>query len=438
MGMMFSAIFWFALYVTAILLPLGIAALVDPIDLARPFLLELGVALGFIAYPLMTSEFALVGRMRTISALFGNDVLMFFHRYVGIAATVFVVAHPILIAPGNLAQFSPFAGPAMMRYGAWTFWFVVLLAATSMGRKRLKLPYGWWMLIHYLLALAIGAAGLAHILAAKGYTSHRLVHGLMIGYFVGFLVPMIRYRFWAYFRMTSRPWRVVANRDEGANVRTLVLEPVGHPGFEFQPGQFAWISTGHPLTTEHHPISIASSAELGADRRVEFSIRNLGDWSGGRVPAVREGADVYVNGPFGAFSLDREPGQGFVLVAGGIGITPLRSMILTMKDRGDVRPIVLFYGARDWDAVVYREELLALEAQMDLEIVWVFEQPPPGWKGETGFLTPEILRRHLPAQFRRYQCFMCGPTPMMNAVEEHLATVGMPRARIHSERFDVV
>lgn len=438
MGLMVGAIFWFAFYVVAILLPLGVALLVDPIDVARPYLLELGVALGLVAYPLMTSEFALVGRMRGISQLYGNDVLMFFHRYMGIAALVLVVAHPVLIAPGNLAQFNPFDGPAMQRYGAWTFWLLILLVGTSIWRKKLKLAYGWWMLIHYLLALAIGAAGLAHILAVKGYTAHPVVHGLMIGYFVGFLIPMIRYRFWEYFRMTGRPWKVVDNRDEGAGVRTLVLEPVGHPGFDFQPGQFAWLSTGHPVKTEHHPISIASSAELGPERRVEFSIRNLGDWSGTRVPQVAPGSTMYLNGPFGGFSLDREPGQGFVLVGGGIGITPLRSMILTMRDRGDVRPVILFYGARDWNAIVYREELQALERQLNLKIVWVFEKPDPGWIGEKGYITPELLKRHLPAQFQRYQYFMCGPTPMMNAVEEHLATVGVPRTRIHSERFDVV
>jgi len=438
MGPMFSAIFWFTFYLLAILLPLGVALLVDPINIVRPFHLEMGVALGFIAYPLMTSEFVLVGRLRTISQLYGNDVLMFFHKYMGIAALVLVVAHPVLVSPGNIRQFNPFVGPLMVRYGAWTFWAVVLLGVTSLYRKRLKIPYGWWMLLHYVLALTIGAVGLAHILAVNGYTSNRIVHGLLIAYFVGLLIPMVRYRFWEYFKMTSRPWRVVDNREEGAGVRTLVLEPIAHAGFEFHPGQFAWLSTGHPVATEHHPISIASSAELGPERRVEFSIRNLGDWSGRRVPAVAPGSTMYLNGPFGGFSSDREPGQGFVLIGGGIGITPLRSMILTMRDRGDVRPVILFYAARDSRAVIYAAELDRLQKEMSLQVVYVLEQPDDAWTGERGFMTPELIRRHLPAQFRRYQYFMCGPTRMMDAVEEHLATVDVPRARIHSERFDVV
>jgi predicted ferric reductase len=238
--------------------------------------------------------------------------------------------------------------------------------------------------------------------------------------------------------MRSRPWQVVDNRDEGAGVRTLVLRPVGHRGFEFDPGQFAWLATGHPVTTEHHPISIASSAELGPDRTIEFSIRNLGDWSGDRVPVVSPGSTMYVNGPFGAFSLDREPGQGFVLIGGGIGITPLRSMILTMRDRGDTRPVILLYGARNRDAVVYREELESLQQEMALQVIWVFDKPDADWTGERGYIDAALLRRHLPRQFKRYQYFMCGPTPMMDAVEEHLASIGVPRSRIHSERFDVV
>src|SRR5271165_3874003 len=292
--LVFSAVVWFCLYAFVIVLPISVAAIVDPIDISRPHLPEFGVGLGLIAYPLMAAEFTLVGRVRSISQLYGNDVLMYFHKYMGLVALLLVLAHPLLIDPGNFAQFNPLAGAPMMRFGASAVWLLVALAVTSLYRKRLGLSYGSWMLIHYVLALAIGAAGLAHILAVKGYTAHPLVRGLIIAYGVAFLSPMIRYRFREYFVMTSRPWEVIANRDEGGGVRTLVLKPLGHQGIEFQPGQFAWLSTGHPVLTEHHPISIASSAELGPDRTLEFGIRNLGDWSGTRVPAIAIGSKAYV------------------------------------------------------------------------------------------------------------------------------------------------
>ena len=117
MGLMFSAIVWFCFYAIALLFPLGVALLFDPIDTLRPYLLEFGAALGFVAYPLMTSEFALVGRIRSVSVLYGNDVLMFFHKYMGIASLCLVVAHPLLVNPGNFSQFNPFSGPPMLQLG---------------------------------------------------------------------------------------------------------------------------------------------------------------------------------------------------------------------------------------------------------------------------------------------------------------------------------
>jgi predicted ferric reductase len=394
--------------------------------------------LGLVGYPLLTSEFSLVSRIHSTSALYGNDVLMFFHKYMGIAALLLIILHPLLVSPDNFAQFNPFGGAPMTRYGAWALWLLLALTLTSVFRRQIRLPYGYWLVLHYALALALGGFALAHILAARGYSSSGLVRAIVIACFIGFLVPIIRYRLWEYFRMLSRPWKVIENRDEGARVRTLVLEPVGHPGFDFHPGQFAWIATGHPVTTEHHPISISSSAELGPGRRIEFAIRDLGDWSGQLVPRVAVGSSVYVNGAFGALSVDREPGQGFVLIAGGIGITPLRSMILTMKDRGDLRPVVLLYAASNLEDVIYRQELEALQHQLNFRLVLVLSHPPADWAGERGHLDPSLLKRYLPPHFIHFQYFVCGPSRMMDAMEKHLTALGVPRSRVHSERFDVV
>ena len=434
----FNAIFWFVCYVVAILLPLRFAILIAPVAAGRSFLLELGVGFGLIAYPLLTFEFLLVGRLRAVSQLYGNDVLMFFHKYMGIAALLFVIGHAGLVSGGHLAPLNPLGGSAMLRDGAWALWLLVGLAAAALFRRRLRLGYGFWMVLHSLLTLGIAAFGLRHILAVHAYTARPMLQGLMVGCFLVYLLPMLRYRVWQYLRMQRRPWQVVANRDEGGRSRTLVLEPIGHGGFEFQPGQFAWLATGRPFASEQHPISIASSAELAADRRIEFSIRDLGDWSGGTVPRVSPGSKIYVNGPFGGFSLDREPGQGFVLIAGGIGITPMRSMLLTMRDRGDVRPVILFSADRDSASLIHREELTRLTREMSLTLVLVLEVPPAGWTGEQGRIDAELLRRYLPLQFKRYQYFMCGPSAMMDAVERHLLALRVPQARVHAERFNIV
>jgi ferredoxin-NADP reductase len=152
---------------------------------------------------------------------------------------------------------------------------------------------------------------------------------------------------------------------------------------------------------------------------------------------LKQGSRLWVDGPFGAFTTEGAAGQGFVLLAGGIGIAPMRSMLLTMRDRGDRRHVMLFYAAHDPSRLVYREELEGLRASLALDLVYVFEEPGDAGTGERGTITRELLARRLPPHARRYHYFVCGPPPMMDAVEAALAALGIPRGSIESERFNL-
>lgn len=113
-------------------------------------------------------------------------------------------------------------------------------------------------------------------------------------------------------------------------------------------------------------------------------------------------------------------------------------MVETLADRSDARPVVLFVGSRDQDSIILHERIETLRERLDLHVVYVLENPPPGWTGETGYLDAEILARHLPDAFRRFQYFACGPVPMLTAVEQALVGLGVPGDRVHTERFDWV
>ncbi|NUR07785.1 MAG: hypothetical protein HOQ45_12360 [Nocardioidaceae bacterium] len=99
---------------------------------------------------------------------------------------------------------------------------------------------------------------------------------------------------------------------------------------------------------------------------------------------------------------------------------------------------MLFAGNRDWDSVILRDRVEELATRMNLTVVHALEEPPPGWAGERGYLDADLLARHLPAGFRRFQYFACGPTPMLAAVESALVGLDVPADRIHTERFDWV
>jgi len=241
------------------------------------------------------------------------------------------------------------------------------------------------------------------------------------------LKPLWRYR---------HPWRVESIHAEHGNAWTMVMRPEGHPGFRFQPGQFAWVMVGRsPFALTQHPFSLSSSAEDG--ERVAMTIKARGDFTG-TIAKVQPGTRVYLDGPHGVFSPDRFEGPGFVLIAGGVGITPIISMVRTMADREDPRPCLLLYANRDWDGVTFRDELDELARRTPLTVVHVLEKAPEGWEGETGYITEAILRRHLPKRFERMQYFVCGPGPMMDAMDIALCKVGVSAERINTERFDMV
>jgi predicted ferric reductase len=167
-----------------------------------------------------------------------------------------------------------------------------------------------------------------------------------------------------------------------------------------------------------------------------MTVKALGDWSDD-VRSLEPGLRVYLDGPHGELSIDHYPAPGYVFVAGGVGITPVYSMISTMCVREDVRPAVLFYANRDWDNVIFREQLDELTMYMpNLEIVYILQQPPRGWRGETGRVTPHLLDRHLRRkQYERFECFVCGPESLMDATEEALSVIGVPQQQIHVEEF---
>jgi len=440
-GLLFRGVVWFGLYCALLLLPLGVALVADPIGVARPILVEFSVATGFIAFALMTVEFALVSRLKSASEPFGTDALMLFHRQMGLAAAAFVALHvAALLGPGAREQLGMrLAAHGVGASGAVAAAALAVLVLTSVWRRRLGLRYERWQWLHVVAAITIVVATLVHLLAVDRYAGVASVRAVVLLYVALLAALLLRYRVLRPLRLRRRSCEVLANRDEGADTRTLVLRPSGWRGFGFEPGQFGWLITGRgPFTGDQHPISFSSSAERRPDDAFEMSIKALGDWSGTVVPHISAGTKVWVDAPYGALTPDRTPAQGFVLIAGGVGITPMRSILCTLRDRQDMRPVVLIHAANRPERMLFREEIEALRGAVNLECVPVYEAPPAGWTGESGYVTRELLARHLPGQYRRYQFFVCGPPPMMDMVEAGLLALGVPPERIATERFDMI
>ena len=182
-------------------------------------------------------------------------------------------------------------------------------------------------------------------------------------------------------------------------------------------------------------FSIARSAEDGGE--LEFTIKELGDFTRtiGRTPVDTV---AWVDGPHGAFSVDRHPdAPAFAFIAGGVGIAPVMSMLRTLDDRRDARPLRLLYGNEGWDEVLFRDELADLARRLDLETTHVLRRPPEGWTGDAGLLTPELVGRWMASGSDGTEYFLCGPKPMSDLAERALRDRGVPIRRIHGELFDM-
>jgi predicted ferric reductase len=431
---------WFLLYGGLVSLPLALGAWFDPVDAPRPVARELSAAFGLLAYSLTLAQFALVSRLSAASRPFGSDALLQFHQYAGVLCLLFAAGHAVLL--GGPGRWSAWSG-ATLGSGFVAIAALLLLFVTTVTRRRLRLTYEWWRSAHVTLALVVTASLLFHVLQSGRYSQLSIVRTTLAVYAALAVLVLAHYRLVRPWQMTVRPWEVVRNDDVGGRVRLLQVRPVGHSGFRFEPGQFAWLITGSsPWSAQQHPLSIASSSTTSAknapDGSLEFAIKAAGDWSGEIVPRLSPGARVWVDGPYGAFTVDRKAAQGFVLIAGGIGIAPFRSMLLTLRDRGDRRPVVLVYAAGSAPKLAFRDELESMVRQMNLEVVFVLEQPDPGWTGERGTITEELLRRHLPADLGRFVFLVCGPVGMMDAVWSMLRRIGVPPRMIDTERFTVV
>jgi predicted ferric reductase len=429
------AVFWVLAYLGVVVSPLVFAA----IGASQPdhgFWTNFSVALGFVGLAMMGLEFALVARFQPLAAPFGQDALLQFHRQIGYVGLAFILIHFAISANWN--EFTParaLAAPALVWFGMVALLSLVGLIASSVWRRRLRLSYEAWHITHMVLALVLIVGALGHIFFVDEYVNSlwkQTLWALMSGAFVYLLVwvRLIKPR-----QALARPWRLERVAAERGETTALTLKPPPDAAFRFAPGQFGWFAFGRsPFSLTQHPFSFASSAER---EEVELAIKALGDFTS-QVGELAQGTTVYVDGPHGVFSIDHDEGPGFGLIAGGVGIAGLISMLRTMADRHDVRPAVLFYANGAWEGVTFRDELDRLKDRLNLVVVHVLERPPADWSGETGYVTAEILARHLPSGYRRFQFFICGPDPMMDAAEAALVQLGVPAERVHTERFNMV
>jgi predicted ferric reductase len=432
------SIAWIVVYLILVLAPL-LVLLIGQERPGRELWREFSIALGFVGLSMMGLQFLLTSRFRPVVRPFGIDVVYHFHRQISIIAFLFILAHPIMLFAFNprlLSLLNPFTAPLSAIFGLSALILLALVVFLSLGRLRINLKYEPWRITHGLFATGAVILAMLHVLEVGYYIDTPAKRALWIVLGVFWVGTLFYMRILKPILMVRRPYRVEEVRAERGNTHTVVFQPEGHNGMRFRPGQFAWLTVwASPFSIMEHPFSFSSSSlEKG---KVALSIKELGDFTS-RVKEITPGTRAYLDGPYGVFSIDYHPAPGYVFLAGGVGITPVMSMLRTLADRNDQRPVYLFYGSKDWEGTTFREDIEALKTRMNLTVFYVLEEPTEGWDGPVGYITPDLLAENLPQNRVELTYFICGPELMMQAVEDALDRLGIPPDQLTAERFNLV
>jgi NAD(P)H-flavin reductase len=220
------------------------------------------------------------------------------------------------------------------------------------------------------------------------------------------------------------PWRVTGTRRESGDTVTLELEPPSGEGFVFRPGQFSMLGA---FGTGEVPISISGDPAAGGP--VLHTIRDVG-MATHALCALEPGDRVGVRGPYGThWPLEEAEGGDVVIIAGGIGLPPVRPAVYhVLAHRGRYQRVVLLYGARTPGDLLFTSELTGWRSRFDLDVQVTVDAAAGGWRGDVG-VVPDLVAtaRFDPATAT---AFMVGPEIMMRFTVRALLSAGMPEDQI--------
>jgi len=221
------------------------------------------------------------------------------------------------------------------------------------------------------------------------------------------------------------PWRVVDAREEALHVVSLELAPVEGEAPACRPGQFDML---YAFGTGEVPISI--SGDCADSSKIVHTIRNVG-LATAALTRLRKGAVLGLRGPFGsAWPLESARGRDVVVVGGGLGIVPLRSLLYALaRDRGGYRRVQVIYGTRKPEDILFHQQLARWGTEQDIQVDVTVDMAEHDWKGEVGTVAAPIARADFePANT---SAFVCGPEAMMRIVVDDLVRRGVPPRHAH-------
>jgi len=375
----------------------------------------------------------LVARMPWIEKSVGHDRLVIWHRKLGPYSMYLVTFHVLFVilgyagndrVPMAVELWRMIFGYPWMLPAFVGFIFFAVAGITSYKKVRKNMSYETWWTIHLYTYLAIALAFMHQVLIGPMFIGHPLnklywellyIYSAMVLIMYRFIIPNLR-----SLRHAVRVEQIV---HEGPGVYSIIMKGRSLNKLEAQGGQFfGWRFLTKGQWWISHPYSLSAAP---TDKYMRVTVKDLGDQSG-VIKDIKPGTRVFFEGPYGTFVASRASKGHVVLVGGGVGITPLRALL---EEFDVTKEIDVIFRASKAEDLVLRHELDELAKMRGARVHYLV-----GSRNEHP-MNAKYISALIPA-FRDADVYVCGPTPLVEAVKQAAKEVGIPKNRFHDEAFE--
>ncbi|MFJ7899381.1 ferric reductase-like transmembrane domain-containing protein [Streptomyces sp. NPDC096198] len=379
----------------------------------------------------------LVGLMARVPALetrIGSDRVARWHAMAGRYTVCLLVAHVVLILAGYAAQDRMslvhetvtvvLDYPDMLKATVGT---VILLAVgiTSARAARRRTSHEFWYHVHLLTYAAVFLAFFHQLVLGEEFSGKPAATAAWYALYLGVSALVLWFRVLTPIRLNRRHrLHVEAVHREAPGVYSVVVRGRHLEELGARPGQFfRWRFLGAGLGRTSTPYSL--SAPPRPDR-LRITVKALGDHSAA-VALLKPGTRVWAEGPYGSFTAERATRRRSLLIAAGVGVTPLRALFETLPGE-----VTLLYRVRGAEDRILGGELEAIARRRGAQVWYA----PNGAGGQRPDLTAESLRTAFPG-LRGHDVYLCGPHSFAQDMYAALRAAGVPDRRIHHESFEL-
>jgi predicted ferric reductase len=403
-------------------------------SLAAPggWLIAGGRLAGLTGSYLMLVMVLLIARIPWIERVVGQERLVRWHRLIGLWPVVLTSCHVVLITLG----YAQLAKVGFLRQ-LWVFLtsypdllaaivgfgLLVMAAVTSIKIVRRRLKYETWWVVHLYTYIALSLAFAHQVVTGGSFVGHPLARVFWIVIWAMTAGLVITFRLlYPIGRSLRHQLRIVSVLEEAPGVFSLVcsgrqLDRLAVSGGQF----FKWRFLTRELWWHAHPYSLSA---MPRPPYLRVTIKGLGDQSLAAT-RLRPGTRVAIEGPYGAFTKHARSGDRVVMIAAGVGITPLRALLEDLPRRVEVSVLIRATSAGD---IAHREEVAGLVEQRGGRL---YEIVGPRHLVR---LDADTLRRLVPG-IAGCDVYVCGPTGFSEGIVNSALRLGVSRDRIHEEVF---